>query len=89
MLIIIPLSTDTGFTDIPEDEILSAEFWEDKANELFSSNRYTEAIFFCDRAIAIRPDYAEAWYNRGVALERLGRFTEALESFDKSLKMGP
>ena len=80
---------DAGFADIPEDEILSAEFWEDKANELFSSNRYREAIIFYDRAIAIRPDYAKARYNRGVALERLGRYDDALTSFERAMDLEP
>jgi tetratricopeptide (TPR) repeat protein len=89
LLILIPLNMDPDFADIPEDEILSPEFWEEKANELFSSNRYREAIFFYDRAIAVRPDYAKAWYNRGVALERLGRFAEALSACDRTIELSP
>jgi tetratricopeptide (TPR) repeat protein len=38
-----------------------------------------------DRAIALKPDYADALYNRGVALEGLRRFDEALASYDRAL----
>lgn len=66
-----------------------SSFGSRQANELFCSNRYREAIFFYDKTIAVSPDYAKAWYNRGVALERLGRFTEALSAYDRTIELNP
>jgi 2-polyprenyl-3-methyl-5-hydroxy-6-metoxy-1,4-benzoquinol methylase len=43
----------------------------------------------CDKAIQIRPDYAEAYSNRGAALQELGRLDEAVESCDKAIKIRP
>ena len=40
-------------------------------------------------ATALRPEYAEAWYNRGVALGALGRYAEAVVSFDRVIAIDP
>jgi tetratricopeptide (TPR) repeat protein len=47
------------------------------------------ALASYDRALQIRPNYAEAHSNRGGTLHELGRFDEALESFDRALKARP
>jgi tetratricopeptide (TPR) repeat protein len=41
------------------------------------------------RALAIRPDYLEAGYNLGLALERLGRHREAAEAYGAVLARHP
>jgi len=33
---------------------------------LFKVGKYTEALASCDKAVAIKPDYAEAWVSRGM-----------------------
>jgi tetratricopeptide (TPR) repeat protein len=47
------------------------------------------AIASFDRALKVRPDYAEALSNRGLTLYELKRFDEALASFDDALKRAP
>src|ERR1700687_615365 len=47
------------------------------------------AIKWIDRAIAIRPDNAEFFYNRGNALGTLKRFDEAIASYDRALTIRP
>src|SRR5262249_51868148 len=42
-----------------------------------------------DRAIALKPDYAEGFYNRGNALHELERFDEALASYDRAIALKP
>ncbi|MGB7707931.1 MAG: tetratricopeptide repeat protein, partial [Microcoleus sp.] len=42
-----------------------------------------------DKALEIKPDYHEAWYNRGVALNNLGRIEKAIASWDKALEFKP
>ena len=51
--------------------------------------RFEEALASYDRALAVRPDYAEAFSNRGNTLQELKRFEEALASFDRALKLRP
>ncbi|MGD1850922.1 MAG: tetratricopeptide repeat protein, partial [Cyanophyceae cyanobacterium] len=36
-----------------------------------------------------KPDYHEAWSNRGIALGNLGRFEEAIASCDQALEIKP
>jgi Tfp pilus assembly protein PilF len=43
----------------------------------------------CDRALALRPDYAEALVSRGVTLHDQKRFDEALKSYDRALALRP
>jgi tetratricopeptide (TPR) repeat protein len=39
-------------------------------------------------AIALRPDFAEAWFNLGVALDGMGRQPEATEAFKQAKSLG-
>jgi tetratricopeptide (TPR) repeat protein len=47
----------------------------------------TEALGSFDKAIAIKPDYAEAWFYRGGTLGNLGLFSEACVSFDNAITL--
>jgi tetratricopeptide (TPR) repeat protein len=51
--------------------------------------RNTAALFHFDRALALRPDFADAWSNRGALLKSLGRHADALESFGRALELQP
>jgi protein O-GlcNAc transferase len=51
--------------------------------------RLDEALASIDAALAIKPDYAEAFYNRGIVLLRMKRFDEALASYDQALAIRP
>jgi protein O-GlcNAc transferase len=56
---------------------------------LFSVARYDEALSAAERALALRPDFAEAWQARGNALDELKRHDEALVAYDKALGLYP
>ncbi len=51
--------------------------------------RPEDALASYDRAIALKPDYAEAYYNRGNALMDLKRPEDALASYDKAIALEP
>jgi tetratricopeptide (TPR) repeat protein len=51
--------------------------------------RPQEALASCDLALSLRPDYADARYNRGNALAALGRHQDAIESYDGALALEP
>jgi protein O-GlcNAc transferase len=42
-----------------------------------------------DRAIALKPDYAEAYNNRGNVLRELKQFEEALANYEQAIKLMP
>jgi len=45
--------------------------------------RYEDEINCYEEAIRIKPDYAEPWNNKGSALHNLGRYEEAIRSFEQ------
>jgi len=62
----------------------TAEDWFNKGVDLYGQSKYDEAIKAFDEAIRLDPKYAEAWNNKGGALEALGRTTEAEAAFAKA-----
>ena len=48
-----------------------------------------EAIGHYEQALRINPDYGEAHYNLGVALEKLDRRPEAVAHYQQALKLQP
>jgi tetratricopeptide (TPR) repeat protein len=61
----------------------------EQGNAFVNSKNYTEAINAYDKAIAIEPDYFEAWNGKADAQNRAQQFTEALVSSDQALKIKP
>ena len=49
----------------------------------------TKRLASLDRALALRPDYPDALYNRGNALKPLKRYEEALASYDRAIALQP
>ena len=52
-------------------------------------HRHAEAIAGFDRAIALRPNHAPSWFNRGNTLQTMGRHAEAIESYQRALTLSP
>ena len=48
-----------------------------------------EALDSLDKALQLKPDFAEAYNNRGNTLQKLGRSNDALDSYDKALQINP
>ena len=40
-----------------------------QGNEFYSSGRYTDALGAYDNAIRLKPDFADAYYNKGNTLD--------------------
>ncbi|MGY3583078.1 protein O-GlcNAc transferase [Bradyrhizobium sp. USDA 4341] len=57
-----------------------------RGNVLIKLDRLEEAIASFDQAIALQPDYAEAYNNRGTALFKLKHHEAALASIDKAIQ---
>jgi tetratricopeptide (TPR) repeat protein len=66
-----------------------AKLFFEQALLYLSANQYAKAIASYDKALEIKPDYHEAWNNRGIALRKLGRLEEAIASYDKALEIKP
>ena len=42
-----------------------------------------------DKALALKPDFAEAWLGRGDVFKKLKRHVEAFAAYDKALAIKP
>jgi tetratricopeptide (TPR) repeat protein len=47
------------------------------------------AVELIGKAVALKPDFAEAYVHRGVALRNLKRFAEALADYDRAIALKP
>lgn len=59
------------------------------ADMYFESSRYVDAFQTYDRAIAVNPQCADCYNDRGLSLYYLGDPVSALESFDKATSIDP
>ncbi len=60
-----------------------------RASQLHDEGRWPAALDGYERAIACKPDFAEAYTNRGIVLQMLGRLDAALESYDAAIAIMP
>ena len=58
-----------------------------QANTLAQSGQPAEAIALYDQYLALEPNNAAAWNNRGNALDDLGQRVDAIASFDRALAL--
>ena len=54
-----------------------------KLAERILEEEYRQAITSYDKAIELNPNNKDSWYNRGLALSKVGRYDGAIQSFDK------
>ena len=58
-------------------------------NALIQQGKQDEAIDAYNKALSIKPDYAEAFNNMGIALKEQGKLEEAIASYNKALSLKP
>lgn len=61
----------------------------ENGNENFSQSKYFEAVVQYNLAIKINPDNPCAYYNKAIALMKLGNHDEAVKTFDKVMLINP
>ena len=60
-----------------------------KGSALISCGRLEEALVACERALALDPNIAMAWMNKGIAQGKLDRFAEALAGLRARSRIEP
>lgn len=55
----------------------------------YQEKRYDDAIAACKSAIALRPDYAEAWNNLCASSNQLGQYEQAINACEQALRVKP
>jgi len=66
----------------------SKSTWVDKGNALYQLGKYNESSQAYNKAIDIDPEYALAWYNKGIALNKFNRTADADAAFTKAKELG-
>lgn len=60
-----------------------------QANTLYELQRYKDAISIYEKAVEIRPDYAQAWNGQAKTLSELKQYKKALLAYDKAIQIQP
>ena len=62
--------------------------WASQASDFIKKDRLDVAKTFIERALAIDPEHAEAWFCRGLVNERLGKKVDATFGYEQALRFG-
>ena len=62
--------------------------WIVKGNEFAEKGEYLIAIEYYDKAIKVNLNDGYVWYEKGLALQKLGRNFEATICFNKAKELG-
>jgi tetratricopeptide (TPR) repeat protein/predicted Ser/Thr protein kinase len=60
-----------------------------QANTFYELQRYQDALSRYEKAVQMRPDYAQAWKGQGQTLYELKKYKEALSAYDKAIQVEP
>ena len=60
-----------------------------KGQSLLEDGKFNDALGFFEQALLLNQDDPDLWNNKGTALRSMGRYEEAMECFNKSLKIDP
>ena len=60
-----------------------------KGQSLLKDGKFNDALGFFEQALLLNQDDPDLWNNKGIALRSMGRYEEAMECFNKSLKIDP
>ncbi|MCW6053074.1 tetratricopeptide repeat protein [Lyngbya sp. CCAP 1446/10] len=56
---------------------------------LYNLSKFEEALAAYDRAITLRPDYAEVWQEKAKTLYELKKYKESQSAYDKAIELKP
>ena len=60
-----------------------------EGKKLKDEDKHEEAITSFDKAIEIKPEFADVWYNKGETLQKLEKYEEAVACYDKVIEIDP
>lgn len=63
--------------------------WFEKGNKLYINQEYDKAIEAYTKAIALNPNYAKAYNNRGLVYDKKGQYDRAIEDFNRAIALNP
>ena len=60
-----------------------------EAYEYVEDGKFDDALGYFEQALLLNQDDPDLWNNKGIALRSLGRYEEAMECFNNSLRIDP
>jgi len=60
-----------------------------KGQSFLKDGKFNDALVFFEQALFLNQDDPDLWNHKGIALRSMGRYEEAMECFNKSLKIDP
>ncbi len=60
-----------------------------KGQSFLEDGKFDNALGFFEQALLLNQDDPDLWNNKGITLRSMGRYEEAMECFNKSLKIDP
>ncbi len=60
-----------------------------KGQSFLEDGKFDGALGYFEQALLLNQDDPDLWNYKGIALRILGRYEEAMECFNKSLKIDP
>ena len=60
-----------------------------EGKRLYDAGKYEEAIASFDKALEIKPEFADVWNSKGDALRLLKKYEESIASYDKAIEADP
>ncbi len=83
-----PLGIDRKFQILGENELI-AYIYNKRANAYSKAGQYSESLAELAKAIKHYPEYAEAYFNRGVVYRYLEQHPQALSDYDRAIELNP
>ena len=60
-----------------------------QGKSLLEDGKFEDALGFFEQALLLNQDDPDLWNYKGITLRSLGRYEEAMDCFNKSLKIDP
>ncbi len=60
-----------------------------KGQSFLKDGKFDNALSFFEQALLLNLGDPDLWNHKGIALRSMGRYEEAMECFNKSLKIDP
>ncbi len=60
-----------------------------KGQSFLEDGKFDDALGFFEQALLLNQNDPDLWNNKGITLRSLGRYEEAMECFNNSLKIDP
>jgi len=60
-----------------------------KGQLFLKDGKFNDALGFFEQALLLNPNDPDLWNHKGITLRSMGRYEEAMECFNKSLKIDP